>query len=211
MNKMKVGYCTVGPLQTNCYLAMNTETGEVIIIDPGASAAAIMRVILEMGGKPAAILLTHGHFDHVMAVDDLKKHYEDIPVIACLEEKKCFEDPNMNLSADFMNRSCNIQPDRFLKPEEHCTLASFDMVCLHTPGHTPGSCCYYFPAEDVVFSGDTLFRESAGRTDFKGGSSSDMRRSLRRLIDELPPCTDVFPGHDRETTIQHEKEYNPFV
>ena len=110
-----------------------------------------------------------------------------------------------------MRKPCSIVPDVFLDDLQVFEAAGFSVQMLHTPGHTKGSCCYYFKDEGVLFSGDTLFCGSVGRTDFPGGSASQIRESLHKLLGALPDDTDVYPGHDTSTTIGYEKRYNPFV
>jgi glyoxylase-like metal-dependent hydrolase (beta-lactamase superfamily II) len=209
MGNLNLQCVTVGSLGTNCYLLKNKETQELLVVDPGGSIERILSKIKDMQGKPVAILLTHGHFDHVLAVPQLKAVY-DIPVYLHEAEQELLGDPSANLST-WQGEGFGLKADRFLTDLEVFTLAGFQIQVLHTPGHTPGSCCYYLAGEDALFSGDTLFCESAGRCDFPGGSSSAMRQSLKRLLDSLPGDTHVFPGHGEATSIDYEKRYNPFV
>ena len=208
MDKLKISRCRVGMIQTNCYLAVNQETKQALIVDPGDEAARISRVLTGLEAEPAAILLTHAHFDHILAVNGLKKTY-DIPVYALKEEEAYLQDPEANLSA-VHGCPVAVKADRLLSDEEEFTAAGFRIRCIHTPGHTPGSCCYYLPEENVLFSGDTLFCGSVGRTDFPGGSMAQIVNSLHRLVEGLPEQTDVLPGHDQPTTIGEEKQFNPF-
>jgi glyoxylase-like metal-dependent hydrolase (beta-lactamase superfamily II) len=209
MGKLMLQCCTVGSLSTNCYLLKNNETQELLIVDPGGGTNRILSKIHSMQGKPAAILLTHGHFDHMLAADGLREHFS-IPVYALREEEELLGDIERNLST-WQGAGFTLKADAFFTDLEVAELAGFSIQVLHTPGHTPGSCCYYLAEEGALFSGDTLFCESAGRCDFPGGSSLDMKISLRRLIDSLPGETNVFPGHGEATTIDYEKRYNPFV
>ena len=201
----------LGSFMTNCYLVKNKMTGEVLVIDPGASPDRVLEMIRSMEGTPAAILLTHGHFDHIGAVNELKENYPGLKVYLHEREADLIENPNGNLSNDFAETVGTVKPDVFVRHEEELTLAGFRIRVLHTPGHTPGSCCYYLPEEGVLFSGDTLFAGSCGRTDFPGGSGRMMRESLELLVTTLPEETAVFPGHDQFTSIGEEKRYNPFV
>lgn len=199
----------VGEVMTNCYFLQNPETKELIIIDPGACADRIREKVSAMEGKPAAILLTHGHFDHIMAVDSLRAYY-GCPVYAEKHEREVLENPRKNLTA-MTGSAATVTPDRYLTDGAEITLAGFRIRVMHTPGHTCGGCCYYLPDEKVLFSGDTLFAGSCGRTDFPTASMTDMIASLRRILTELPDDTAVYPGHNMATTIRAEKEFNPYA
>lgn len=210
MIQMQVEHLSVGPVQTNCYLAINKETKEAIIIDPGDDADRIGMRLKQLEAKPVAILLTHGHFDHAGAAKTLATQY-DILVYAHEKEAKTLEDSRMNLSGPLVGGATTYHADVFLKDEQELTLAGLHMRVLFTPGHTPGGCCYYFPREDVLFSGDSLFCGSVGRTDFPGGSMRTLVDSVRNKLMSLPENTIVYPGHDIETTIEQERMYNPFL
>lgn len=209
MKKLDLQKCILGMVYTNCYFLKNKETGELLLIDPAASPEKISEKIEEMQAKPAGILLTHGHYDHILAVEDIRKKY-GIKVYACSEEQKMLLDPSINMSG-FFGGGCSVRPDVLLKDLDVFMAAGFSIQMIHTPGHTVGSCCYYIEEEGVLFSGDTLFYGSVGRTDFPGGSTAEIVRSLHKLVDSLPEETEVYPGHDASTTIGYEKRYNPFV
>lgn len=210
MIQMQVEHLAVGPVQTNCYLAINKETKEAIIIDPGDDADRIDMRLKQLEAKPVAILLTHGHFDHAGAAKTLATQH-DILVYAHEKEAETLEDSRMNLSGPLAGGATTYHADVFLKDEQELTLAGLHMRVLFTPGHTPGGCCYYFPREDVLFSGDSLFCGSVGRTDFPGGSMRTLVDSVRNKLMSLPENTIVYPGHDIETTIEQERMYNPFL
>ena len=210
MIQMQVEHLAVGPVQTNCYLAINKETKEAIIIDPGDDADRIGMRLMQLEAKPVAILLTHGHFDHAGAAKTLAAQY-DILVYAHEKEAETLEDSRMNLSGPLAGGATTYHVDVFLKDEQELTLAGLHIRVLFTPGHTPGGCCYYFPREDVLFSGDSLFCGSVGRTDFPGGSMRTLVDSVRNKLMSLPENTIVYPGHDIETTIEQERIYNPFL
>lgn len=209
MGKLELQQCVLGPVYTNCYIAKNKETGEALIIDPADSPSKIELKVNAMGARPVAVLLTHGHFDHIMGVEAVWEKYQ-IPVYACRQEEEMLREPSVNMT-DQMGKSCSIRPDVFLDDLQVFEAAGFSIQMIHTPGHTKGSCCYYLKEEGVLFSGDTLFCGSVGRTDFPGGSASQIRDSLHRLLAALPDDTSVYPGHDTSTTIGYEKRYNPFV
>lgn len=209
MSKLELQQCVLGTVFTNCYFIKNKETGELLIVDPADAPERIFAKAAELQAKPVGILLTHGHYDHILAVQDVKEKY-GIPVYACSMEQSMLKDPAMNLSGDG-GKGCSINPDVLLNDLDVFEAAGFSIQMIHTPGHTPGSCCYYLKDESVLFSGDTLFYGSVGRTDLPGGSTAQIVASLRRLVDSLPGDTEVFPGHDISTTIGYEKRYNPFV
>lgn len=209
MGKLELQQCVLGPVYTNCYIAKNKETGEALIIDPADSPSKIELKVNAMGARPVAVLLTHGHFHHIMGVEAVREKYQ-IPVYACRQEEEMLREPSVNMT-DQMGKSCSIRPDVFLDDLQVFEAAGFSIQMIHTPGHTKGSCCYYLKEEGVLFSGDTLFCGSVGRTDFPGGSASQIRDSLHRLLAALPDDTSVYPGHDTSTTIGYEKRYNPFV
>lgn len=199
----------LGMVSTNTWFLKNKETGALLIIDPADQPLLIQQKITAMEGKPEAILLTHGHFDHMMAADAVRSMY-GIPVLALEEEKNLLENPGYNLSGSWA-APCSLQADRWLKDQEILELAGFTIRVLHTPGHTQGSCCYYLDEEGILFSGDTLFAGSVGRTDFPTSSTRQMMNSVHMLLEQLPGETKVFSGHGEETTIAYEKRYNPFA
>lgn len=209
MSKLKINQYVVGSVQTNCYFAINDETKELLIIDPGAAARQLAERVRAEEAKPVAILLTHGHFDHTGAAGELAKEFS-IPVYAHEAEQETLADAELNASW-MEGASCVYHADVFVKDEQELDLAGFHIRVLHTPGHTVGGCCYYFPYEDVVFSGDSLFCMSIGRTDFKKGSASDLVRSIKSKLLTLPERTTVYPGHNDVTTIENERMYNPFL
>lgn len=199
----------LGMVATNVFFLQNTETKELIVIDPADRADVIIRKIREMEGIPVAILLTHGHFDHIMALEEIRREYQ-IPVYAEEHEQEVLEDPMKNLSGTW-GQSLSVRADHYLKDDETVEIAGISIRVLHTPGHTKGSCCFYLPEEKVLFSGDTLFCGSYGRIDFPTSSGSAMQESVGKLLRELPEDVQVYPGHEMFTTIAFEKRYNPLA
>lgn len=210
---MRLLHYIVGPIQTNCYVLV-ADSGEGIVIDPGASGERIAGALDNEGVKPVAVLLTHGHFDHVSGVEDFVKHYEKKPAVCILDkEMETLRDPETNLTAVMGFKAEDFSPlitDTFSDGEEK-NIAGFKFRVIWTPGHTPGGCSYFFKDEKMLFPGDTLFCESAGRTDFKGGSTSDEIHSIREKLLTLPDDVTVYPGHDSTTAIAFEKINNPYA
>lgn len=209
MGKLKIDSYVVGPVQTNCYFAVNTETKELLVIDPGDSPKRLAEKIEEGGYTPAAVLLTHGHFDHAGGAEELAQRFS-VPIYAHEAEKEVLESEEKNASW-MLGAEKTFHADKFLKDEQEIKLAGFPIRVLYTPGHTIGGCCYYFPYEDAVFSGDTLFSGSVGRTDLPTGSMAQLIRSVREKLLPLPDRTAVYPGHGADTTIEAERMYNPYL
>jgi glyoxylase-like metal-dependent hydrolase (beta-lactamase superfamily II) len=209
MESYRVEQYVVGSVQTNCYFVIDEDTSEVLVIDPGASAKRLAAIIDEEKLNPAAILLTHGHFDHAGGASTLKEIY-GIPVYAHESERETLEDPALNLSG-WEGIQKQYSADIFLRDEQEIDLAGFHIRVLYTPGHTVGGCCYYFGYQNIVFAGDTLFAQSVGRTDFPKGSSSRLIRGIKDKLMILPDDTTVYTGHGDITTIGTERMYNPYL
>lgn len=209
MAPLRVEQYVVGSVQTNCYFAINDETKEVLIVDPGARADRLAEIIEKEQLRPAAILLTHGHFDHAGAAAELAGRFQ-IEIYAQEQERETLENPALNLSG-WEGREAAYQADHYLRDEQEMDLAGFHIRVLHTPGHTVGGCCYLFPYQNVLFSGDTLFHMSVGRTDFPKGSAAQLIRAIKEKLMALPDTITVYPGHDEITTIGTERMYNPYL
>ena len=157
----------------------------------------------------AAIYLTHGHFDHIEGCNELKK-LSGVKIYALDEEADICRDVNLNLSEGF-GMAYRVEPDGYVHDGDVCKEAGMTFLVIATPGHTKGSCAYYFEEEGFLIGGDTLFLESVGRTDFPTGSMSELVRSVKEKLFVLPDEVKVFSGHGEATTIGHEKKYNPFL
>lgn len=209
MSNMKIQPYVLGRVETNCYFIINEETRETILVDPADKGKQIIQHLNEHSLKPVAILLTHGHFDHIMGIPELLEEY-NLPVYAMEEEKILLTDPSKNFSAGVGKRIV-INVTHPLKDNEKLHLAGMDITVIYTPGHTIGGACYYFEKEGVLLSGDTLFRGSIGRTDFPTGDYDTLVQSLNTKLMVLPEEVTVYPGHERTTTIGYEKMHNPYI
>ncbi len=206
---MKIKRFLTGMIGTNSYLMINEDTNACILVDPAAFSKEIEETMRKEQLQLVAILLTHGHFDHIMGVDDVLVQY-DVPVYAHKEEKELLTDATKNLSAMY-GKGYTFPNACYVEDGEELEVAGFLFQVIYTPGHTKGGCCYYCSKEGVLFSGDTLFCGSVGRTDFPTGSSSMLIRSVEEKLMVLPENTKVYPGHMDETTIAFEKRNNPFL
>ena len=208
MANLKIGKITLGMCQTNCYFIYEEGKNEVLFFDPADRGDYIYQALQEKGFSVGAILLTHGHFDHIWGVEKLKE-LSGAKVYAFEGEKELCENASMNISAS-AGRICEITPDILLKDGEETELLGIKLKVISTPGHTGGSCCYYFEEDKILISGDTLFLESVGRTDLPTGSMSKLKRSIKENLFVLPEDVKVYPGHGDSTSIGYEKQYNPF-
>lgn len=199
----------LGSLATNCYTVANTETREAVIVDPAARAEFLIQMYQSQNLKPVAILLTHGHIDHIGAVADLRAAYPGIKVYAGKEEEDILKNPHLNLSTMF-GTSETMEADVYVEDGETIGLLDKQIKCLHVPGHTKGGMCFYFPEDKLVFSGDTLFASSIGRSDFPTGDGHVLLEKIEEKLLSLPEDVTVYPGHNERTTIKREKAANPY-
>lgn len=206
---MKIERYSLGYIKTNTYLIINEETKEAVLVDPASCPEYLVSHIKTKGYILKAILITHGHFDHVMGIDGWVKEFQ-VPVFLHEDEKEIIEDTSLNLSSVF-GLQYSYHDAKCLRDGEKIELAGYEFRVIHTPGHTSGGCCYYCEAEGVLFSGDTLFCQSIGRTDFPTGSLSTLVRSIREKLFCLPDDVMVYPGHEDLTCIADEKLHNTFV
>ena len=208
MGEIKIGRMVLGVCQTNCYFLYREDSRDCIFIDPSDKGKGICKALEDKGFHIKGILLTHGHFDHIWGAEDLREA-TGAKLYALAEEKELLENARKNISAQ-AGRAYTVEADEYLKDGQEMTIADMTFRVIATPGHTVGGCSYYFEEAGFLVSGDTLFQESVGRTDFPTGSMGTLVRSIKEKLFVLPEETKVYPGHGDSTTIGHEKKYNPF-
>jgi glyoxylase-like metal-dependent hydrolase (beta-lactamase superfamily II) len=199
----------MGAMGANCYLFACMESKKAALIDPGADGKTIYRWVLDKGFKVDYILLTHGHVDHIGAVDELRSLIGDVQVGIHAEDAGMLSDGRKNLSSYFGPGLVLKSADLLLQDGQKITVGQQSLKVIYTPGHSPGGVCYL--SSEGLFSGDTLFAGSIGRTDFPGGSFDQLIKGIKEKLMVLPEDTRVFPGHGEETTIGFEKRENPFL
>lgn len=205
---MNIEKIIVGSLATNCYMIYDKNTKEAIIVDPGDSYNLIRSRIDELNLKIKYIVLTHAHVDHICALDKLKSDFDAQICIGTRDNPK-LNNSMLNLCSFFGCSSPVSKADILLNDGDTLDISGTIVKIISTPGHTDGSITMYF--DKCLISGDTLFYESVGRTDFPSGDSYALRNSIKNILFNLPDDTAVYPGHGETTTIGHEKNNNPFV
>lgn len=204
---MKIENIVVGALQVNCFIAYDEESREAIVVDPGDEAEKIIRLIEDRKLAVLRIVCTHAHFDHIGAVRKLKEK-TGAPVIIHKGDLDIYMRANKQGALWGFQIAQPPEPDMYVHDGDEIAVGRFCFQVLHTSGHSPGGICLY--GEGVIFTGDTIFAGSVGRTDFPGGSMAELRKSFSRII-ALPNETRIFPGHGPLTTVKNEREDNFFV
>lgn len=209
---MKIDCLSLGAFETNCYVLRSDEgAGDCMVVDPGMGAGRLVEFLREYQLNPVAVVLTHGHIDHMAGVAALRDEFPDIKVYIHKLDAGMLAEPHTNLSA-MTGEFVSIEPAEFtLEEDDVIEQAGVKLSVVHTPGHTPGGICLYSEDEGIVFTDDALFADSIGRTDFPNGSMSQLLKSIREKLFTLPDETKVYPGHGPVTTIAHEKAHNPFL
>jgi glyoxylase-like metal-dependent hydrolase (beta-lactamase superfamily II) len=207
--RMNITVLTVGPVQTNCYILAQEGGSSCVVVDPGEEAEKIAAYIKEKGLDCEAILLTHGHFDHITGVAELAAT-EHASVYAYEGERELMMDPAQN-GCLMMGYEVALEPEILLRDGQKILLAGIEFEVIHTPGHTIGGCCYYVEKEKALFAGDTIFMESVGRTDFPTGNSRQLMQSVREKVLVLPDEVRIYPGHGPDTSVGYEKQNNPYA
>lgn len=205
----------VNPLMENCYI-ISDDSHEACIIDPGCMYetewTAIKRYIDDKGLKLVHMLCTHLHFDHIMGCGFVHRDYQ-LDIEGSMDDLTQYQQLRVYMNAFDLNPSSipTPPPVHDISHQSAIMFGTHSFTILRTPGHTPGGLCYYCPEEDLLFSGDTLFQGSVGRTDLPGGNTEDIIRSIRDQLFTLPDTTQVFTGHGPSTTIEYERRYNPYI
>ncbi|MFU0823684.1 MBL fold metallo-hydrolase [Clostridium sp.] len=201
---MKIKRIPAGIYGANCYILFDENTRVGCVIDPGGDADVLIREIDDSKIELKFILLTHGHIDHVGGVEELKKNY-NLPVYINGKDKEL-----MNRRVEVFGSLWNVtEEDKEIKDGDVLKLGDFEITCIETPGHTPGGMC--FLVNNVIFTGDTLFHGSIGRTDFPGGDYRELINSIKTKLMPLSDDIIVLPGHEDESSIGFERKYNPFL
>lgn len=208
---LKITTYPLGPIQTNCYLIQNTDD-QCLIVDPGEEGARIISIVERAGLTPVAILLTHGHFDHIGAVDAVRDAFR-IPVYIHEIEKDTLTDPVLNGSMRYPQLPVvkNGAADELITEEGVMEVGPFQFEVRHTPGHSPGSVSFVFEESGFVVVGDTLFQRSVGRTDLPGGDTALLLASIHDKLLTLDGDIVIYPGHGPATTPAQEMDMNPFL
>lgn len=209
INGLIIESVVVGSVGTNCYIVHKKDSEHCFVVDPGDSGDKIANYIRDQKMILDHILLTHGHFDHIQGVRDLKNAIR-CEICALDVEKELLSDARMNVSA-MTGRPEELEADIWLRDGQQFESAGIAMKVIHTPGHTKGSCCYFLEEQKVLFSGDTLFMESVGRADLPTGNEKDLMQSVREKVLTLPSETKVFSGHGPSTSIEYEQANNPYA
>ena len=206
MGDISIGRMVLGMVETNCYFVYDQDTKEAVVVDPAKNG--IYDTLEANGLSVAGVILTHGHFDHIMGVHEITK--KSGAKVYCLDaEDELCRNEVLNASNQ-IRRPYTIEPDVLVKDGDVINIAGIEFKVIATPGHTKGSCCYYIPAKKWLISGDTLFCGSIGRSDLPTGNEQEILKSVHMLIDTFDDEVKVYPGHGDSTTIGFERRNNPF-
>ncbi len=206
---MKITKYMTGPLQVNTYFAYDEETNKGFIVDPGGYDSRITDEVNSLGVDIECIILTHGHGDHIGGVEQFKADFPGAKVIAHELEREMLQDARINSSMEIFMKPITVEADKYVRDRESLKVGNMELTFLLTPGHTKGGMC--ISVDNVIFTGDTIFRFSIGRTDFYGGDFRTLINSIKDRLFYFPDDTVLLPGHMGASTIGDEKRGNPFV
>jgi hydroxyacylglutathione hydrolase len=209
---MKIDRLVLGEFENNCYIARSSDTAtDCLIIDTGLDAQPLLKFLERGKLTPAAVILTHGHIDHIAGVEALRKKFPSILIYINKLDAEMLGDADGNLSIMAGSSFTACKADRLMDEGDTIDKVGIQLRVIHTPGHTPGGICLYSEKDGIIFVGDTLFAGSVGRTDFPNGDMRQLIEGIRHKLLVLPDDTIVYPGHGPETTIGREKTDNPFL
>ena len=208
---MKIMYMVLGPFMTNTYILYNEATMEGLVVDPSFSPEQYIKAIEEKKIHLTSIFLTHAHVDHMAGMNELRKAFPEARMYMDKRDRPFLRDPDRNLSYMFPTPTLVDDADVWVKDGDEIETSGYTFQVIDTSGHTPGGISFYLKKEGIVFTGDSLFQGSIGRTDFPGGSMKELTGSIRKNLFALPDSTVVLSGHGEQTTIGQEKRTNPFL
>lgn len=208
---MKIMYMVLGPFMTNTYILYDEETMEGLVVDPSFSPERYIQVLQEKKIQLRSIFLTHAHVDHMAGMNALREAFPEAKMYMDKRDQGGLRNADMNLSAMFPSPTLVADADQWVKDGDLVKTCSVSFQVIDTAGHTPGGISFYAPKEGIVFTGDSLFQGSIGRTDFPGGDFKELVGNIRKNLFALPDSTVVLSGHGDRTTIGEEKRNNPFL
>lgn len=208
---MKIMYMVLGPFMTNTYILYNEETMEGLVVDPSFTPDHYIKAIQDKKIRLLSIFLTHVHVDHMAGMNELRRAFPDAKMYMDKRDRPFLQDAERNLSSMFPVPTLVDDADVWVKDGDEIETCGYTFRVIDTAGHTPGGISFYLQKEGIVFTGDSLFQGSIGRTDFPGGSMKELTGSIKKNLFSLPDSTVVLSGHGNQTTIGEEKRSNPFL
>lgn len=208
---MKIMYMVLGPFMTNTYILYNEETMEGLVVDPSFTPDHYIKAIQDKKIRLLSIFLTHAHVDHMAGMNELRRAFPDAKMYMDKRDRPFLQDAERNLSSMFPVPTLVDDADVWVKDGDEIETCGYTFRVIDTAGHTPGGISFYLQKEGIVFTGDSLFQGSIGRTDFPGGSMKELTGSIKKNLFPLPDSTVVLSGHGNQTTIGEEKRSNPFL